>query len=347
MIERDWSAWVDAELERMHAGSWSAVDLQAVLDDDEPETPPTILQRSDGVGLIYPGKLHSLSGETESLKTWVALAACADRVNAGEAVLYIDFEDSARVVVERLRLLGVTDGAISALVAYIRPDEPLTEDAAARITEMLYERPYSLVVLDGLTEALSLQGLNPNDNKDVALWVAMLPRRIQRTGAAPMSIDHVAKNSTGRFAIGAQHKLAGLDGAAYTVEVLAQGGRGQPSTARLKISKDRPGFVRASSTGGKVAGEVHLRSTAEGLVTVTVEPSTTFTTDELGLSPAERRVLDAMEPINHPMYTREIGDRVVEMGWTAGLRREVIQRALSELARRGLADSADHRWWAS
>jgi hypothetical protein len=346
MIERDWGKWADAEIERMRAGSWSPVDLRPVLDEDEPACVPTILRRSDGHCLIYPGKLHSLSGETESLKTWMAVAGCAERLGENERVLYVDFEDSARVVVERLRSLGVTDEAIADGLSYVRPDEPLTEDAAGRIEAMLYEQPYSLAVLDGLTEALALQGLNPNDNRDIALWVAMLPRRLQRTGAAVLSIDHMAKNGEGRFALGAQHKLAGLDGAAYTVAVLKHGGRGQDSAARLTISKDRPGFVRAASAGSKTAAEVRLVPGEDGALALVIEASSfTGGKDPLGLSPAERRVLDALGGPDAPRYPREVGDRVVEMGWSAGLHRVTVQKALDALTVLAVVDGADGRWW--
>ena len=61
-----------------------------------------------------------------------------------------------------------------------------------------------------------------------------------------MLIDHVTKNSDsrGRFAIGAQAKLAGLDGAAYTIEVRKPLGRGMEGALSVRVAKDRPGAVR-------------------------------------------------------------------------------------------------------
>lgn len=45
-----------------------------------------------------------------------------------------------------------------------------------------------------------------------------------------------------------------------------------------------------------------------------------------GLSMAERRVLDALGPPTEGRRVGEIGDRVVEMGWPAGLARRTIER---------------------
>ncbi len=76
---------------------------------------------------------------------------------------------------------------------------------------------------------------------------AAVPRRIaQRTGAAVVLVDHVTKSTEGRgrFAIGAQAKMAALDGAAYSVEVAEPLGRGLRGAVRLWIGKDREGAVR-------------------------------------------------------------------------------------------------------
>jgi hypothetical protein len=330
--------------------SWDEVDLVPVIEGRTTDEPPTILQRSDKkIGLLYAGKLHSLAGETESLKTWVAMRACAARMALSEHVLYLDFEDSKTTAVERLRALGIPDAIILEFFHYIRPDDALVGATVERFeTGVLRAHPYTLAILDGLTEALELHGLDLRDNNDVAKFVALVPRRIQRTGPAVFSLDHTTKDPErrGRFAIGAQHKLAGLDGAAYSLEVIRAGGRGQESVSRLTVTKDRPGFVRAASLGGKIVGEVHKRENPDtGFMEITVEPPPPTFTDPLDLSPAERRVLNALGTVEAPMYPREIGDRIVEQGWAAGLSREVCQRALRELAQRGLADSADHRWW--
>lgn len=75
------------------ASSWAPVDLAPVLDGTAPATIPGVLERTDGVRLLYRGKRHLLAGEPEAGKGWIAMRACSGRIALGEQVLYLDFED--------------------------------------------------------------------------------------------------------------------------------------------------------------------------------------------------------------------------------------------------------------
>src|SRR5665811_288715 len=52
--------------------SWLPVDLSTYLDGSHKPVVPTLLARTDGVCLLYPGLIHSLHGESESGKSLVA-----------------------------------------------------------------------------------------------------------------------------------------------------------------------------------------------------------------------------------------------------------------------------------
>ena len=253
------------------ATSWAPRDLGPLLDGEDVEEPPTLLPRSDGVCLLYPGKVHDFSGEPESGKGWLALHAAAECLSAGGSVLYADFEDSAATLVSRLLALGVEPDAIRARCRYIRPDEPLSEQASSDLTTALSPAP-TLAVVDGVTEALSIHGLDLGDNTDVARWLELLPRPLARTGAAVALLDHVVKDkeARGRFAIGAQHKLAGVD-AAYRLEVVEPFGRGREGLVRISVAKDRSGHVRQHAAGKRIA-DLRLMSRADGSVTANLEP---------------------------------------------------------------------------
>jgi hypothetical protein len=120
--------------------------------------------------------------------------------------------------------------------------------------------------VDGITEAMAAHGLNPIDNADVARFAGILPRPLADAGAVVVLIDHVSKSreARGRYAIGAQHKLAAVTGAAYTVELIKPFGHGLHGVAKITIAKDRPGRVREHSR--KVAGVLHLDSQPDGSV---------------------------------------------------------------------------------
>jgi hypothetical protein len=244
-------------------------NLGAVLATTDADDAPKTLVRTDGVPLVYPGKNHSFHGETETGKSWAGVVVCAERMAAGEHVLYMDFEDSARSVVARLVALGVAPGLLRERFHYQRLDEPMGRAGAAAHDELLARLGPSVVVIDGVTEALVLHGWSFKDNDDIARFISGVPRRINRHGAATIMIDHVGRDreTRGRFAIGAQHKLAGLDGAAYTFEVAEPFGRGRHGIARITVAKDRPGHVRRyADRYGRIA-ELHLVADDEGSVT--------------------------------------------------------------------------------
>jgi hypothetical protein len=100
---------------------------------------------------------------------------------------------------------------------------------------------------------------------------------VAATGAAVIALDHVpkSKEDRGRYAIGAQHKLAGLTGAAFSFAVLrpfrrARGAEPEEGIVTMSTAKDRPGDVRAIEVG-KVAAVVHLVAYPDGGVTVKID----------------------------------------------------------------------------
>lgn len=229
--------------------SWSPVDMSAALAGGE-EIETTILARTDGVNLFYRHKVHSVHGESESGKTWLALCAVAECLTGGEPVLYIDFEDDAKGVGTRLLLMGVPRAVVTdpALFSYVRPEVGLGADDERKAFEYLLSGVYSLAVLDGVTESMGLLGLVGKDNDNVASWQRTLPNAIaRRSGAAVVCIDHVTKDADtrGRFAIGGQQKMAGLSGAAFIIEPETPFARGLAGIASVRVGKDRPGFLRA------------------------------------------------------------------------------------------------------
>lgn len=244
------------------SSSWTPVDLDDALEGVD-VNPPAWWRRSDGTPLVYSGRTHWFQGPSESLKSMAAQMLVAEVLEAGAPVLYIDFEDDDRGVVARLLSMGVAPGCIRALLTYVRPDEAL-QDRHGKWTpggldylRLLEQRP-EVVILDGVTEAMTTEGMDLLDNGDTARWMRLLPKRLADTGAAVVVIDHTTKNaeSAGRHAIGAQHKLAGVTGATYKFEVVRPLARAvlDPVTGQVKVTvtKDRPGWVRGRCEEGQV-----------------------------------------------------------------------------------------------
>lgn len=264
--------------------SWNPVDLTSILDGSyEPET-PTLFPRTDGHALLYPGRIHSFHGESESGKSLIAQAETARLLQAGHDALYIDFESDAPAVVARLRELGCSPTQLQApQFTYVRPDTDPRASATERdAIRALLANTYTIVVIDGITDALGVFGASSKDNDDITTFMRTLPRPFAvKTGAAVVLIDHVTKDgdNRGRFAIGGQSKMAALDGAAYVVEVVEALGRGMRGSVTMRVAKDRPGGVRPySGTFRKTdrtqeAARVIVDSTdPEKGIIVTVEP---------------------------------------------------------------------------
>lgn len=261
--------------------SWWPVDLGPIvagIQAGEIVGPvPTLMSRTDGACLFYPGEVQSIAGEPETGKGWIALAAAAQVLDAGGHVLYLDFEDAPTSIITRLIALGVHTTSIVARFTYIRPDEPLP---APTLAALLATRTYQLAVIDGLSEAYTVLGLDPYSNPDAATFLTRLPRPIAATGAAVLLIDHVIKNKEGRgrYALGAQHKLAGI-AAAYTTDAITPPSRTQAGLIKVKVEKDRHGHVRPHASAGQIA-LVHISPSDNGdRVLVTLEPPEVSLTD--------------------------------------------------------------------
>lgn len=242
----------DAPDETSH--SWRRVDLEQVLSGQWAPAQPTVGRRSDGVGLFYPGKVHTIASESEAGKTWLMLAATFEELRAGNSVLYIDFEDDEGGVVGRLLALQVAPDIIRDRFHYLRPTEGINGlGNIDDLRDIVIGAKPTLAVIDGVTEAMTMHGLDPLNNRDIATFGRLLPRRLAAAGAATVCLDHLPKSTDnrGRYAIGGVHKLNGLDGAAFLLESRDPFGIGLTGRSTIRLAKDRPGQLRKHGQRGK------------------------------------------------------------------------------------------------
>ena len=255
--------------ETRQRSSWYPRPLDLTGENEEPA--PLFLARGDGHRLFYKGKINALLGESESGKTWVALLAVKQALQVAEKVIYLDFEDSGKGILMRLRALGLEDHHF-ANFTYANPDQNLTLDERIDLVDALLEIQPDLIIVDGVNAAMTLLNLDLTSNRDATFFSQQLLRPLALSGACTITIDHVTKSkeSRGNYAIGAQAKRADINGAAIMVEVVLPFGRGMSGELTLKVTKDRPGHVRAVSKEAKFAGTVQLKSSADGSVDMTI-----------------------------------------------------------------------------
>jgi hypothetical protein len=225
--------------------SWCPIDLVARAVN--PPRPP------DVIDLFYAGSNHLVSGESESAKSWLALAAAVAELAEGRGVVWVDGDDmGAGAVLERLRALGATDEAISRLFAYVAPEEHLTEERRADLLERMRTDPCRLVVFDGFNPLLHLHGLNPDAGTDVETFYRHIDP-FRKAGAAIVLTDNVVKSreARGAWAIGSERKKSKAE-VHLGMRSLAMFGRGHTGRSRIDVHKDRPGHLQRPTPGNFV-----------------------------------------------------------------------------------------------
>ncbi|MFE7856016.1 DnaB-like helicase N-terminal domain-containing protein [Streptomyces sp. NPDC057403] len=231
---------------------WAEVDLSPVLDGTYKPVQATVGARNDGIGLFYPGRVNGIQGESEAGKSWVALISCLVEINRHNHAYYLDFEDSEAGTVGRLLLLGAAPEDVRTYFHYIRPATAPTTATVKALAHRIGSLRATLVILDGVTEAMTMMGLELKENTEIAKFGRTFLRPLADTGAAVVSLDHVVKSteSRGRYALGGVHKLNAVDGVQYMLEAIRPFGVNTEGRSRLRVAKDRPAQVRRHALPG-------------------------------------------------------------------------------------------------
>lgn len=310
---------LDEQLERERS-SWKPLPLDG---EAEEEAPPSILAiGGTDRALLYSGATNSISGESEAGKTWLALVACREVIERGGRVLWLDFEDTRNRFLGRLDAMSIPRELASKYVDYVNPYHALwskrtngTTEAHADFVEMLRAGRYELAVIDTMTGAMSVEGLDPNIGTEVEMIQRVLMGRIvKETGAAVLVLDHVTKSSEnrGRYAIGSERKLSGITGAAYAIEVTrpwsrALGHDPVHGSAQLKITKDRPGFVRGGRSELSVVASIEVTAEPDGGIRFrVVDPRDTVT------APPHDLIVEVLRRVrlDGPMTPNKVADSI-------------------------------------
>ncbi|MER7801207.1 DnaB-like helicase N-terminal domain-containing protein [Streptomyces parvulus] len=331
------------------ATGWTFSDLTPVLDGTHKPQQPVVGARDDGIGLFYPGRVNGIQGESEAGKSWVALISCLVEINRGNHVAYLDFEDSEAGVVSRLLLIGAQPDDIRQLFHYVRPGSTPTPVQLRQFVARIGDLGPSLIIVDGVTEAMVMMGLELTDNSEVAKFGRMLLRPLADTGAAVVPLDHVVKNneSRGRYALGGVHKLNAVDGVQYMLEAVRPFGINTEGRSRLRIAKDRPAQVRRHALpGGRNPmhwfADLVIRSEGEEFAAAHLYPPIQHTDDpqdtaavkdkaaqeEADIKDREGAVLAALAKATEPMSKNALEELIPG-------RASVTRRALTRLVHAG------------
>jgi hypothetical protein len=236
------------------SASWKPVDLSPYLDGTyEPPVPSVGVHRTDGLHFLYPGKHHEILGETESGKTWFCLMAALAEMRKGNKVVYIHFEEcDPGSTIERLKALGATNEELLAQFLFVGPVEKCNSQSVQALAD---ESP-SLVVLDGVNEAMGVHGWDIYGPTGYTQYKMAVVRPFLSVGASTLEADHVtkAKEGRGNNAFGTVHKGNSIDGCRISLENAVPFGRNRIGKSKVSVTKDRPGYLRMHGSSQKMNG---------------------------------------------------------------------------------------------
>jgi hypothetical protein len=164
---------------------------------------------------------------------------------------------------------------------------------SVNLAQLINESPFDLAIIDTVTGAMSVEGLDPNTGTDVETLYRILPGKLAKSGTAVLMLDHVTKNtdSRGKYAIGSERKLSGVTGASYNLKTTNPWKRATmtPLTGSfdLVIAKDRAGHI--GSTGETITTGI-VTSDPDGGLRIKLMPP-----DDTTLIPPIKRLREILD----------------------------------------------------
>lgn len=160
---------------------------------DEDEAGPVILQRTDGVFLLYASRVNGLVGRRGAGKTWLAILATKQVLEAGGRVVYYDMEDKRSAWAGRLRQIGcdIDQHVRDRRVLWMKPGA-LPHDPTPMIEAV--GGHFDLVVFDVMNRLISRLGGNVNDGNAETVWLYNnLFDPLADAGSTVLVLDHPNK----------------------------------------------------------------------------------------------------------------------------------------------------------
>jgi hypothetical protein len=286
-------------------------DVAALLAGGIPPPPaPVLLRRDDGNCLLYAGKVNVLFGDPECGKTWIALAAIVEVLNAGRRAAFIDLDHNGMAeVVNRLLMLGARPADLGDMDRF-RYCEPEDGDLLViTVADLRRWRP-AVAVVDSIGEVLPILGLSSNSPDDYTSANRRIMTPLATAGAAVVCIDHLPKDDAAREKgqTGTLAKRRTINGITLRVTVAEPFAPGQGGAASMTVAKDRPGGVRAHCPmigKNQPAGRFVMEAQQDGTVRWHVTTPREMPADAPDADIAE---LDGLDP--PPQSQRDVQERL-------------------------------------
>lgn len=223
------------------------VDLGPFIDGTAIKITPDLGVMTNGEALLHLDRLNGVHGETGGGKSFLVCFCIRELIRAQKSVMLIDLEDTPGPLIERLRQIGCTDADIKAHVVFLSPEVALGH---ARVVEQLIEiaraRGVVHVFVETVGEAFSLEGINENNDAEVAPWLRAFCRHfIAETGIGITLSDHGTKAAEHPLdPSGSKRKRAAITGTAWLMQSVTPFDRKDGGLSVLTCAKDRHGWYK-------------------------------------------------------------------------------------------------------
>lgn len=167
-------------------------DLDDFLSDEDSDA-TTLLPRTDGAFLLYPARTNVIVGRRGAGKTWLALLATKETLEAGGTVLYYDMEDKRQAWRGRLKDMGCDIDRYYAEGKVRWKQPPDVPDDMEPVLQ--YAGQFDLVVFDVLNRLITRLGGTPDNGNAEVLWLYdnFFDPLAQRFGCSVLLLDHPNK----------------------------------------------------------------------------------------------------------------------------------------------------------
>jgi hypothetical protein len=274
--------------------------------------------------IIRAGERQSWVASYGEGKTQAALHLAAQVAEAGGRVVYVDVENDAREMAERLQPIVDSWGAREAWAARAFYLDKLDLGAVMQSAELLRSwvaaiAPADLLIIDSWTRVLSQFGMDEDSNRDVTRFMRECVDPLAKYGIAVLILDNTGHDK--RRARGAVSKAATVE-AVYKVT----GGKAlsptDHGTLKLTLARSRSGKLAKRVQAGSGGGEFDRLTPQDGTKSTERKPALAGLGEELARS----------GPV-------KISDLLVRRGGdpTDKKLKDTLRSQLNQLVREGLA----------
>lgn len=306
-----------------HMGGLTCYDLAGLM--RKGVTEPAVLD-----GLIYPGKIHALTGPPEAGKSVLSLWLAWQVMQRGSNVVVVDEEAGPSATAAILLGFGADPDLIEKCLSYVPfPGLRWGDGDLGGLHRLLAAAQPKLSIWDSAGALMGSSGMDENSSRDVTnFWYRVLMPVSRDFRCAVLLTDHDAKDGAeSRYARGSTAKLAVVD-VMLKLNPVVPFSRIRDGLVNLTVTKDRPGYLHRNYRIRYLHSPLRLE----------FAKSAPAAAAGAGIPPGAAALAKVLSEV--PAGISELVDRLVSAG-EYPLKRDTCSRYLNLLLDRGETDRID------